>query len=147
MRVVLDTNVLIRAANGIGSPAREIVDLCATSPNSLLVSDLLLSELVRVMRYPRVRNIHRLSDVEIEDYVEEIRGIGELVEVPLMKVVTLSEDRDDDFVIHLACAGDADHLCTLDRHLRTKPVVDYCRASGIQVVTDIELLAALRKQS
>ncbi len=86
-----------------------------------------------------------VTEEEIERDVNEIRALGEFVEVPLMDVLSLSTDRDDDFVVHLACTGNADYQCTLDRHLRTRPVIDFCQASGITIVADAELLAVLRR--
>jgi hypothetical protein len=40
--------------------------------------------------------------------------------------------------------ANAAFLCTLDRHLRTPSVVNYCAAHGIEVISDVDLLRRLR---
>jgi predicted nucleic acid-binding protein len=65
MRVVLDTNILARAAGSRGGPAGELFErICGGQV--LVVSPELLAELARVLNYDRVRRMHRLSDAETE---------------------------------------------------------------------------------
>lgn len=56
----------------------------------------------------------------------------------------VSADPDDDPIVATAVAGQAEVLCTRDRHLRTPAVRAYCSGQGIQVFTDLELLPLLR---
>jgi hypothetical protein len=49
--------------------------------NLLCTSNFMLAELDRVLRYPRVSIIHRLSDTEIEDFVRSIQQVALVVEV------------------------------------------------------------------
>lgn len=55
MRVLLDTNVLVSAITRRDGPARELTRLM-TGPHVLVTSAFLLSELQRVLAYPRVRS-------------------------------------------------------------------------------------------
>jgi predicted nucleic acid-binding protein len=54
MRVLLDGNVLARATPGKTSAAREVLLLVIQAPHQLITSAPLLSELVRILQYPRV---------------------------------------------------------------------------------------------
>lgn len=49
-------------------------------------------------------------------------------------------DPDD----NAAIAGQAQVICTRDRHFRNENVVDFCAQHGIRIVDDIELLTELR---
>ncbi len=145
MRIVLDTNVLARVASGLPSPAAKLLKLCLQSPLLLCVSPFLLSELSRVLRYERVRRIHGMSDEVIDQFLQDLQAASLIVELPTDSlVVGVTADPDDDPIIATAMAASADVLCTLDRHLRTPAVVNYCAEHGVEVITDVELLERLR---
>ncbi|HEV3259533.1 MAG TPA: hypothetical protein VG013_21890 [Gemmataceae bacterium] len=55
MRIVLDSNVLARTAPGKTGTAREVVLRVTQLPHSLILSAALLTELARVLQYPRLR--------------------------------------------------------------------------------------------
>ena len=69
MRVLLDTNVLVRAAKPTDNPARKLLRILRRDPHVLLVSPFLLEEVERVLRYPRVRQLHGLDEAEIQAFV------------------------------------------------------------------------------
>ena len=58
MRVVLDTNILVRATKGGKGPAREVLLAFQLSEHVLLLSPWMIDELRRVMTYPRVMAQH-----------------------------------------------------------------------------------------
>jgi putative PIN family toxin of toxin-antitoxin system len=143
MRILLDTNILARAASGAPGLANELVVEAARHDHVLLVSPFLLVELERVLRYERFRPIHGLSDDAIAEYLLNLQLVSVLV-VPGRNVDVVVDDPDDDPVVAAAAAGQADVLCTKDRHLWQASVVDYCRHHGIEVIGDLELLQRLR---
>jgi putative PIN family toxin of toxin-antitoxin system len=148
MRVVLDTNVLARAARGGTGPAAEVLRLIMVPPHIFILSPFLLSEISRALRYPRLRKLHGLDDLKIDAYVQSLQAAALLVNPPAAgAAAVVSADPDDDPVIATAVFGQAEFLCTLDRHLRRPEVRTYCTSHGIQVVTDIELLQLLRAAS
>ena len=55
------------------------------------------------------------------------------------------KDPNDDPVVYTAVAGGADVICTVDRHFYQPNVLAFCSRHGIQLMTDIELLHALRQ--
>ena len=148
MRIVLDTNILVRANAKAKGPARELLQVIVSTPEHvLLLSPFLLMELERVLSYDRVRAVVRLSDLEIAEYLSYLRAeeVSEIVfPGPAPSVVT--SDADDDPVVHTAVVGRADVLCTLNRHFFHPSVLDYCRQRGVLVATDVEMLDFLRSQ-
>lgn len=146
MRIVLDTNVLVRAARPSSGPAREALKLITTGPHVLVLSAFLLTEVERVLHYPRVRAQHRLSEKDMQSFVASLHEGAEVVAVETgASSEPISTDPDDDPVLQTAVGGDADVLCTLDRHLRSRKVRAYCQWKGIQVMTDTELLRFIRE--
>src|SRR5437588_8567984 len=140
MRVVLDTNVLARAARGGTGPAAELLRIIALPPHTFILSPFILSELSRALRYPRLRKLHGLDDQQLDAYVQSIQSAALLVNAPSATASPVSTDPDDDPVIGTAIAGTAEILCSNDRHLHQPNVKAHCAAHGIQVLTDIELL-------
>ena len=118
MRIVLDTNILVRASAKARGPARELLSFIVNSTEHiLLLSPFLLSELERVLGYGRVRTVTRLTEAEAAEYISYIRAkeVSEVVYPgPAPRVVPF--DVDDDPVVHTAVVGRAEILCTLNRH-------------------------------
>lgn len=100
------------------------------------------------MRACGVRHFLGLTTQECVEYTKALHDASEVV--PIFAHTSgepFSADSDDDPVIHTAIAGSAEVICTLDRHLRTKHVRDYCQQRGIEILTDIELLQRLREHA
>ena len=70
MRIVPDTNILVRASGRAAGPARELLNQIVKSPqHTLLLSPFILDELERVLSYDRVRAVTRLTDEEVQQYL------------------------------------------------------------------------------
>jgi putative PIN family toxin of toxin-antitoxin system len=143
MRIVLDTNVLVRAANGLPGLASELFERCTKKPSTVIASEFLLAEAARSIRYPRVRAVHRLDEKGIDAFLADLRLAAELI-IPEPIPFPVTNDPDDDAIVGLAVAGSASILCTRDRHLTSPDVTAFCRSLGIEVVSDLELLTRLR---
>ena len=72
-----------------------------------------------------------------------LRGASELRVVRQGQIGGVSADPDDDLGILTAIRGEAELICTLDRHLWHPEVRAYCSQRGIRVVGDVELLEML----
>lgn len=142
MRLLLDTNILARAAVGPPGPAHALLLLATHHEHVLILSPFLVAELSRVLRYDRLRPIHGLSDPEIDQFVDDLVLIAEAVDPPV--TMGISTDPDDDAVLAAARTGRAEVLCTLDRHLHAERPRAHCAAHGIDVLTDVELLTRLQ---
>ena len=148
MRIVLDTNVLARAVRGGTGPAAELLGIVMVPPHTFILSPFLLSELSRVLRYERVRKLHKLDDAQLDAYVQSLQTAALVVNPPAgTSTSVVVADPDDDPIVATAVAGQAEVLCTRDHHLQSPTVRAYCSGEGIQILTDIELLQQLRASS
>jgi len=143
MRVTVDTSILVRMNVKASGPARELLRFFEAKETILVLSSFLLDEVARVLTYPRVSAIYRLSDEEVAQHVELLRSVSMMV-TPVEGPPVVLADPNDDPVIYTAFAGDADVLCTIDRHFYEPNVLSFCSRYGIQVVDDVELLYMLR---
>ena len=151
MRIVLDTNILVRANAKARGPARELIQFIIGSPDhTLLLSPFLLQELERVFSYQRVRVSSKLTVEEIAEYLSYLRAkeVSEVV-FPGSAPRVVPSDPDDDPVVHTAVIGRADALCTLNRDFYDPSVLAYCRERGVMIANDVDILRFLRsgKQS
>jgi putative PIN family toxin of toxin-antitoxin system len=142
MRVVLDSNILARATPGKTSAAREVLLIVTQPPHHLITSAPLLTELIRI-QYPCVRALHGLDDSGIQAYLQAVQTAA-LVTVPVSPPPVHTRDPADDQVIATAVAGQAEVICTWDRHLHDPAVKAQCLTHGIRVLKDVELLQELR---
>src|SRR5579872_4350556 len=103
MRLVLDSNILARATPGKMSAAREVLLLATQQPHLLITAAPLLTELARILQYPRVRALHGLDDVGIQTYLQSVQ-VGSAVVSPVSPPPIQTRDPDDDLVIATAIA-------------------------------------------
>lgn len=146
MRVVLDTNILIRA-NPTASPqglARELLLTILNGPHVLVLSQAILNEVRRVLNYPHLQALWALPAEVIEQYAAVLQDVSALVELP-GEFPAVVRDPDDDLVLQTAIAGEADILCSRDRAFDAENVKQVCAAHGIRIVDDIALLQELRR--
>ena len=148
MRIVLDTNILVRANAKAKGPARELLLLIVNSPEHvLLLSPFIAGELERVFAYPRVRAATKLTDEEVAEYLSYItaREVSEMIFPGPAPRVVLS-DPDDDPVVHTAVVGRAELLCTMNRDFYHPNVLEYCKERGVLIGSDVAILDLLRGQ-
>lgn len=138
MKVVLDANVLVSAMISRRGAPRQIIDLWREEAFELLTSDAILDELARVLRYPRIAALHKLTDAEVVEFLallrEESRDVG-----PTERI-NVSPDETDNRYIECAVAGEADYLVTGDKH-HLLPVGEY---RGIPIIEPAVFLSLLR---
>ena len=114
MRLVIDTNILISALLSGASPPAQLLVLWRGGRFDLLLSGEQLDELMRVTRYPKLRE--RLSPALAGRLINELRELAVMVRD--LPEIEASSDPDDDYLLAMAVAGRADFLVTGDkRHL------------------------------
>ena len=143
MRIVFDTNVLARAHQLANGPARRGLVFVATGYDVLILSQYLLQELRRILGYPRVLKSSGLTAGDISEYLDYLARVSTLVH-PLSVPEKLLRDPADEPVLGTALAGNADVICTRDADFYTEEVGRFSAARGIQILSDLELLRALR---
>jgi putative PIN family toxin of toxin-antitoxin system len=142
VRILLDTNILVRAAISPDGLARKILDrIRDNDEHVLVVSSHILSEVADVLSRPRMRARWPLSDDEIQRYCQFLSAASE--EVSIRPVAQVIDDPKDQAVIEAAVAARVDAICTGDVHFETQAVREFLAGFGIAVLTDRDLLALL----
>ena len=142
MRIVLDSNILVRAAWKADGLASRLLRNIAEGPHRLVVSPFILGEVARVLAYPRIQSRWGLTEERIQRHVNRLAAIAEIVETTVAGQVVRA-DPDDDFIVQTAIAGRAEALCTRDSQLLAPEVVEHCRRHAIRVLDDIDLYRVL----
>jgi putative PIN family toxin of toxin-antitoxin system len=142
VRIVLDSNILIRSFARSRGLAHEVLLALLASDHTLILSNEMLVEVARVLRYPRLRMVHGQNEEAIYSFTGWLRDAAELV---VLNPLTLApiRDRSDMFVLQTALNGEADVLCTGDRDFFEPPASIFLASVGIAVLTDAQLMRRL----
>ena len=132
-RVVLDTNVLVSAIISNGK-SRELLKKGIENQYSIVMSDLILKELITVLRRPKFD----LSEDELQRTILAQIRTAEVVKVKT-KIKAVKEDPKDDMIIDTAIDGCADTIVTGDNHLLALKCF-----MGIKVTTVEKMLVSLQ---
>jgi putative PIN family toxin of toxin-antitoxin system len=126
---VFDTNALLRVALAKSPLARAMRDAWEQGTFLLLVSDEILEELRRVLRYRRIVERYALTETIIQDFEASVQAAA--VCVPgLYSVAKIEADPSDDKFLACALEGDADFIVSNDAHLR-----ELKHYQGIQIIS------------
>jgi putative PIN family toxin of toxin-antitoxin system len=143
VKIVLDTTILVRANEHSHGLARELLIGIIDSEHSLVLSNEMLHELARVLRYPRLQRFYNLQESLVYDYIAFLRSASEIVILnPLLTAPT--RNLNDVIVMQTAIVGEADILCTKDEDFFETPAAEYLHKMGIAVMDDIALIQRLR---
>jgi putative PIN family toxin of toxin-antitoxin system len=147
VRIVLDTNILVRANPKVPPQglARDLLLTIVSGPHSLVLSPPILIEVRRVLTYPRVQTRWPLASEAIDQYLAFLEAAGILVEAPSSSSPVVITDPDDDPILQTAVMGRAEVFCSRDEHFRHETVEKFCRAHGIRILDDITLVQELRR--
>lgn len=138
MKVVLDANVYISALLSKRGAPKQIIDLWREEAFELLISEEILDEVARVLRYPRVAELHKLSQSEQEEFLTLLRDETKLIK-PKHRL-SASPDETDNRYLECAVEGSAEVLVTGDKqHLL--PIKEY---EGIAVISPAAFLMLLQ---
>lgn len=138
MRLVLDSNVLLSALLSTNSPPAKIITLWRNRKFSLLTTDAQIYELARVTRYPKIRA--RLAAAVSGRLINQLRDLAILVEN--LPKVSRSPDPDDNYLLALAEAGQAQFLVTGDKLLLALK-----RHKSTRIVTPASLLDLMNESA
>ena len=141
MRIVLDTNLVVRAARPRASLARSILLEALSDRHTLILSNSLFLEIYKVMHYSRIRMQHGLDDATIREFMEQLSESCFRVALPAPGPSPLiAADPRDDHVLMTAIVGSAQILGTNNRHFFAPEVLEICESRGIRIARDVELM-------
>jgi putative PIN family toxin of toxin-antitoxin system len=143
VKIVLDTSILVRANEHSFGLARELLVRIVNSEHRLVLSNEMLYELSKVLRYPRLQKFYELPENRIYDYVAFLRQSSEIVILDPLVTAPI-RDVNDVIVMQTAIIGEADILCTRDEDFFEKPAGEYLNKMGIMIMDDIALMKQLR---
>lgn len=115
MRAVVDTSIMVRAVIKPSGSVGPVITALAASAYTLVYSDPLLTEFVKVLRRPRIRDKYRFTDDDLNVLLRLIVTRGEPV-TPTRRV-TLCRDPTDNMVLEAPIAGHADAIVSGDEDL------------------------------
>jgi putative PIN family toxin of toxin-antitoxin system len=98
VRIGIDTAILIRAHDKAAGPARELLLLIREKEHTLIVSPYVLKEVARVLHYPRLQKLFRLTEQEIERHLGMLRSMADMVEPASGPSIVLEDPEDDPIV-------------------------------------------------
>lgn len=132
-RAVFDTNLLVSYLLVHRPPIALLIDEQLAKERFTLVSaPVLLEELARVLRYPRLQRYY--DTAQRDRFVALIAALSELVELP-EEIPPISRDPDDDRVIACAVVGRVDGIVSGDRDL-----LDLREVGGIPILKAAQFL-------
>jgi len=124
LRAVLDTNVLISAIISDGKP-RELLKKGTANQFSIVTSNLILKELITVLRRPKFKT----PEDEIQKIIIALLRSSEVIKVK-SKFTEVKEDPKDDMIINTAYDGRADVIVSGDSHL-----LELKNFRGVKIIT------------
>jgi putative PIN family toxin of toxin-antitoxin system len=110
--------------------------------HTLILSSEILSEVARVLRYPRLMAVHGEQEEAIYSFTGWLRDAAEIVALNPLADAPI-RDRNDIFVLQTALSGEADVVCTGDRDFFAPPASIFLASCGIEVLTDAQLMRRL----
>lgn len=144
MRIVVDSNILVSAFLKPNGLASKLLVAIIDRGHSLLISNEILHEVARVLRYPRIVRLHGEDEGAVYNFVEWLRIVGEEIALDALIRAPI-RDENDIFVLQIALSGGAEILCTGDKDFFEPPGSIFLESRGIEVLTDAQLMKRLRR--
>ena len=143
MRIVLDTNVLVSAILSPRSASAQIIRLVLDDVLNLAISQDLLDEAYRVVRYPKLVRLMKRHDVapeEVNFIIERLSAIALVTPGELMLDV-IQDDPSDNKIFVCAVESEADFIISGDHHL-----IELKEFQGITIVNPATFLSIVRNE-
>ena len=140
MRAVLDATVLVRAHPRSLSAGRKVLATLIEQRHTLVLSNEIVLETTKVLRYPRLQKLHALTEAELYEYAQFLLDVSETVILDRPYDAPLRDPYDLD-VMQTAERGEVDFLCSNDGDFHEPAILAFCAARGIEVCTEATMLA------
>ena len=141
LKVVLDANIFVSAVLKPHSDLAKIFELVREGKIRLILSNDILSEIRAVLLYPKIKQRHRRSAKEIEEFLQKTIPVSIIVPGK-MKVQTIKDDPADTKYLVAGAEAKADFIISGDRHLK-----DLKMFEGIRILDPSAFLKFVEKIS
>lgn len=128
IRIVLDANIFISALLKPGSHPDAIVRLVREGKLLLVTSIPICTEILRVLKYPKIRKRLNSTDAELAAFIDMLASVA-VVTAGTLVLPPLEADPDDTKYLACAVEGAADYIISGDHHL-----TDLGTFRGIRIV-------------
>ena len=116
MKVVLDANIYVSSmVNNQGNPKR-IMAMWEQGDFDVLVSEPIIDEVGRVLRYPRIVKRHKQDEAAIERFLKLLAREAVIVE-PAEVLDVVQKDESDNRYLECALEGKAQYVVSSGQHL------------------------------
>ena len=116
MKIVLDTNVFLSGlASPNGVPAK-ILNAWDNHSFEIAMSEFQLAEISRVLTYPKIRQILKWDDKQIQEFIRQLCLRIEIVDVSSINI-QVPTDPDDSPILASLIASKAEYLVSGDKDL------------------------------
>jgi putative PIN family toxin of toxin-antitoxin system len=141
IRIVLDANVLVSAIlSPRGTPA-QILHAWRDEQFDLVISDAILAEIGRVLRYPKIATRHRWSEEQLRAFLDDLAHVA--MRTPgILTLAVITEDPPDDRYLECAVEGEASYIVSGDQFLLRLGAYQ-----GIPILTPRAFLEVLQRQT
>jgi putative PIN family toxin of toxin-antitoxin system len=140
IKTVIDTSVMVSVAFPKEGLTKELRDLIADGAFVMVSSKPILSELYRVLHYPRIMKQFKATEEDIDEFIGMVIEKAALVEGDY-DVRKIDEDHSDDMFLSCAVEGKADFIVSRDPHLRNLK-----QFQGIKIVDAKTFIDKIKKK-
>lgn len=137
IRAVFDTNVFVSALFNPKRPPAQLLELSLQGKIRLIISPHIISELERMLTYPKVMKLlkkRQTTPGEVAKAIAKALKVTILMPGDLI-VETVADDPADDMVLACAVEGNVDFIVSGDHHL-----LDLKNYQGIKIVNPARFL-------
>lgn len=140
IRAVLDANVFVSAVITTKGNAAQILDAWRAEQFQPVVSQAILEEVERVLRYPRIVKRHRLPEEQIRRFIDDLAHTA--IQTPgELTLSVIKEDPSDNRYLECAIEGEVEYIVSGDQDL-----LDLGEYQEIRILTPRAFLGILKEQ-
>ncbi len=116
MRAVVDADCIVAGTIAASGAAPRLLDLWRTGTFELIASPQLVQEAREALLRPRIAGRYGITPEDVEALAHRIEEESIWLADPQAPPRAVPGDPDDDYLVALALAGEAEALVTRDRH-------------------------------
>lgn len=134
LRIVLDANQFISALLKPGSNPDLIMRMVREDRMTLIMSEDIRSEILRVLTYPKIAKRLACTNEQLASFIDRLGAVA-VMTAGALTVDVIADDPSDNKYLACAMEGKADFIISGDHHL-----LDLRVFKGIRIITPVSFL-------